>query len=102
MRRICGLSSHTRNRSLLKSIRNIAGPRGRTADNGIPGVNHIAAPLTNGCGDRQGRVEIGDQYPNCSLKMRSSRLWPGSNSIRLAMVLSDSTCLLYTSDAADE
>src|SRR4030088_2470821 len=45
MRRICGLSSQIRNRSLLKSMRNMAGPRGRTWRKRYPGVNHIAAPV---------------------------------------------------------
>src|SRR5450432_398710 len=51
--------------------------------------------LTNGCDFRLGlprhRPGRQNQELNCSLRMRSSRLWPGSNSIRIAMVLSDST-----------
>src|SRR3954452_1122410 len=45
MRRMCGLSSQIRNRSLLKSMRYMVRPRGHTGPNGIPGVNHIAAPV---------------------------------------------------------
>src|SRR5260370_30029567 len=44
MRRICGLSSQTRNRSLLKSMRNMARPRGHTGER-YTAVNHIAGPV---------------------------------------------------------
>src|ERR1700754_4660830 len=66
---------------------------------GILRVNHMPRALMNGC-DRRipaglyhtiGRHDLCDQEPNCSLRMRSSRLWPGSNSIRMEIVLSDST-----------
>ena len=30
---------------------------------------------------------VGPQYPNCSLRMRSSRLWPGSNSMCMAIAV---------------
>src|SRR5579863_6472984 len=46
---MCGLSSQTRNRSLLKSMRNMDQLSARTEQPGIPRVNHIPAPLTNGC-----------------------------------------------------
>src|ERR1700734_4065331 len=34
-----------------------------------------------GTGQRHFVIVENHQYPNCSLKMRSSRLWPGSNSM---------------------
>src|SRR5262249_10306683 len=37
--------------------------------------------LSTGAAGARGR----HQYPNCSRRMRSSRLWPGSNSICMAM-----------------
>src|SRR5260221_11452413 len=48
MRRMCGLSSQTRHRSLLKSMRNMAGPWGSTAKAALPDVNHIAVPVNEG------------------------------------------------------
>src|SRR3954471_12638636 len=43
MRRMCGLSSQIRNRSLLKSMRYMVGPD--AAEKQYTGVNHIAAPV---------------------------------------------------------
>src|SRR5258708_36886911 len=48
MRRMCGLSSQTRNRSLLKSMRNMAGPWGSTGKAVLPDVNHIAVLVNEG------------------------------------------------------
>src|SRR5262249_24136485 len=46
MRRMCGLSSQTRKRSLLKSMRNMVRPlKAYRGQRGIPRVNHIAAPV---------------------------------------------------------
>jgi hypothetical protein len=53
-----------------------------------------------GYGSRRGGRDDRVQYPNCSLKMRSSRLWPGSNSIRIEIVLSESTSTRRTSRAS--
>src|SRR5260370_33075738 len=48
MRRMCGLASQTRDRSLLKSMRNMAGPWGSTGKAVLPDVNHIAVPVNEG------------------------------------------------------
>src|SRR5258708_22359246 len=53
MRRMCGLSSQTRNRSLLKSMRNMAGPWGSTAKAALPDVTHIAVRVNEGLRGRR-------------------------------------------------
>src|SRR5438132_13250868 len=61
MRRICALSSHNRNRNLLKSIRNMASP-GLNLAAIYPALTIGRAALTNGCKERR-PGERRDPYP---------------------------------------
>src|SRR6478735_11089804 len=56
--------------------------RGRAPSKAVyPALTIGRRRLMNGCEDRLPEA----QWPNCSRRMRSSRLWPGSNSMRIAI-----------------
>src|ERR1700722_10916135 len=76
MRRICGLSSQTRNRNLLKSMRNMVHALGVHLKTTVyPALTISRRRLTNGCGWLWGSAEIGAGFSiRCGFLTKASLL----------------------------